>query len=106
MTIDIDTATRPAFYIFTQQDGRARCIGAAFRHKGDNGYNLVIHRQHYLGLVPKVDARRGETTSTSLKPPGRLSREFNRKSSRQMQTVQPATARKGERHDHAVRPAL
>ena len=78
-----DTAAAPAFYIFMQQDGRVRCIGAAFAHKTGKGYNLVIHRQHYLALAPKAKARNGEKTSTSRKPtrpPTALRRDFNHKS--------------------------
>lgn len=52
--------TKPVFYIFTQQDGRARCIGAAFKHKEGDGYSLVIHRQQYLALAPKADAGKAE----------------------------------------------
>lgn len=49
-----DTANKPAFYIFVQQDGETRRIGAAFRHKKGNGFNLVINNQRYTAFPPRA----------------------------------------------------
>jgi hypothetical protein len=49
-----DTTNKPALYIFTQQDGQTTRIGAAFKHKKGNGYNLVINGIRYSVFPPKA----------------------------------------------------
>ncbi len=106
MTI-ADLTAKPAFYIFMQEEGRARCIGAAFRHKAGSGYSLVIHRRHYLALMPKANAGKGERDSIFLEParPAGLRCDFNRKS-QSTPAMQHATTPKGKRHDRSVRTTL
>jgi len=45
---------KPAFYIFEQlDDGKTKRIGAAFRHKTGNGYNLIINGMRFPAFPPK-----------------------------------------------------
>ncbi len=49
-----DNTTKPAFYIFAQQDGKPKRIGAVFKHKKGAGFNLVINGQRYAAFPPKA----------------------------------------------------
>lgn len=56
-----DNTNKPALYIFTQQDGQAQRIGAAFPHKKGNGFNLVISGQRYSAFPPKAKPEKEES---------------------------------------------
>lgn len=55
-----DTKIKPAFYIFAQQDGQTKRIGAAFKHKKGNGFNLIINNQRYAAFPPKANPGKEE----------------------------------------------
>lgn len=62
MTTNIENQPKqvPAFYIFTQaQDGKNRCIGAAFNHSKGKGFNVLIGNTRYVAFPPKA---KSETT--------------------------------------------
>jgi len=55
-----NTTNKPAFHIFTQQDGQTKRIGTAFKHRKGDGYNLLINGVRYAAFPPKANPAKEE----------------------------------------------
>lgn len=56
-----ENTNKPDFYIFTQQDGQTKRIGAVFKHKNGAGFHSVIVSMRYSAFPPKANTEKGES---------------------------------------------
>lgn len=50
----------PAFYLFAQIDGETKRVGAAFKHRKGNGFNVLINGQRFIAFPPNPATGKGK----------------------------------------------